>query len=81
MVSLKKIKQIEKWNTSILKGQIKKYNEKEKDEENVEEIDRLCFNLFSVDISVKQKKHFNSTVSTFHFKTLYHSLNSKEKYK
>lgn len=40
----------------MLKGQIKKYNKKEKDQENVEEIDILSFNL-SVDISVKQKKH------------------------
>lgn len=46
-------------------------------------INILSFNIFSVDIdiSVKQKKHFNWTVSTFYFKILYHSLNSKVKYK
>lgn len=62
---------------SILKGQIKKYNKKEKDQENVEEIDILSFNL-SVDISVKQKKHLIQqwVNSLSHF-----SLNSKEKYK
>lgn len=38
----------------------------------------FSFNIFNVTIvvSVKQK-HFNSTVSTFYFKTVYHILNSK----